>query len=135
MKFPYIQYDIAHTLRPIIPIRVELDGQSLRYDVLVDSGADMNIFDWDVARTLGIHVESGDPANLYGVTGISQEFYIHDVVLRVGRYRIPTKAGFAKLPNHGYGVVGQRGFFDQFKVTFDLPDEELEITSHRRAAR
>ncbi len=131
MKFPYIQYANAPVPRPIIPIVVELDGQSLSYDVLVDSGSDLNIFDWDIAHTLGIDVEAGDAAYFVGATGVAESLFIHDVVLRMGQYRISTRAGFARLTEESYGIVGQRGFFDQFKITFDLSREQLEITGHR----
>jgi hypothetical protein len=133
LKFPYVIYDLAPSPRPVIPVRVEIDGQSLRYDVLVDSGADMNVFDVGIAHALDIDPETGERASFYGVTGVVQDFFIHKVVLQVGKHRISTTAGFAELPGRAYGVVGQRGFFDQFKVTFNLREEELELIGYPKA--
>lgn len=31
------------------------------------------------------------------------------------------------VPAEGYGVLGQVGFFDRFKVVFDLQQEEIEV--------
>ena len=134
MNFPYIQYDFAPSPRPVIPIRVELDGQSLRYSVLVDSGADMNVFDRAIAEAMGIDVESGDAASFSGVTGSSSDLYFHDVVLGVGSRQVKVRAGFTDLPGKAYGVVGQRGFFDQFIVIFDLKAEEIELIPYESPA-
>jgi hypothetical protein len=130
VKFPYVQYDFAPNPRPIIPIRVEMDGQWIRYAVLVDSGSDANIFDRVIADVLGIDVESGEAAEMTGVTGAVQPFYFHNIMLQVGTHRVAVRAGFTDLSGKAYGVVGQRGFFDQFKVTFDLSLREIELTAH-----
>jgi hypothetical protein len=34
------------------------------------------------------------------------------------------------MPPFGYGVVGQQGFFDRFRVTFDYQDAEIELTPY-----
>ena len=35
------------------------------------------------------------------------------------------------MPNMGYGVVGQKGFFDIFTVRFDLLKEEIELKERK----
>jgi len=75
----------------------------------------------------GIDVESGEAASFVGVTGVGAELYFHDVVLRVGTHQVKVRAGFTDLPGKAYGVVGHRGFFDQFMVIFDLKAEEIEL--------
>ena len=37
------------------------------------------------------------------------------------------------LSGKAYGVVGQRGFFDHFDITFRLPANEIEIVRARVA--
>jgi hypothetical protein len=46
----------------------------------------------------------------------------------VGGWDYNIKAAFLrKIGPYGYGVVGQRGFFDNFIVKFDLLKEEIEL--------
>lgn len=98
MIFPYVHYQFALTPRPVIPLRIELDDQSLRYDVLVDSGSDVNVFDAAIAEVLGIDVELGERASLSGVTGVEQDIFFHEVVLQVGSLRpLKVRAGFTDL--------------------------------------
>ncbi|MDO8259932.1 MAG: hypothetical protein Q7T50_00350 [Candidatus Magasanikbacteria bacterium] len=35
------------------------------------------------------------------------------------------------IAKHGYGVLGQKGFFDLFAVKFDLKKEQIELTPKR----
>jgi len=127
MKFRYKRYG-AEVLRPVIPIGVKYKNHSIQYEVLVDSGADFCIFDAQVGEELGIDIKSGEKSVVSGITGIKEFYYIHTVALTVGGWDYDVKVGF--LPNiaHlGYGVVGQRGFFDIFTVKFDLAKEEIEL--------
>jgi len=128
MKFQYKK--INGFLRPVIPIEMQYNGQRLRYEVLVDSGADMNIVPSDLGDALGINVGSGRKENVGGITpGVRSPYYVHAVTIRVGGYAYTDiDVGFMpNMPEYGYGVVGQRGFFDLFKVLFDLQKEELEL--------
>ncbi|HEY4505866.1 MAG TPA: hypothetical protein VJJ24_00175 [Candidatus Paceibacterota bacterium] len=44
------------------------------------------------------------------------------------KFRYNTQIGFSyDIARHGYAVLGQRGFFDRFKVTFDYQIKSLEI--------
>ena len=126
MKFKYTRYGQG-IFRPVIPIEV-IGRQAVPYEVLVDSGADINIFDAEIGTLAGIDVQAGEPSTLVGATGVEEIFYLHTVDLLIGDVKFRTTVGF--LPNmtrNGYGVVGQRGFFDKFIVKFDLLKEEVEL--------
>ncbi len=128
MKFKYKKYSPI-ILRPVIPITLEYKGVAVDYEVLVDSGADGNILDAEIADLLGIDLETGDKAQVSGITGISEPYYIHKINLIVGGHKFQDiRIGFLKkIGQYGYGVVGQKGFFDLFKVKFELLKEEIEI--------
>ncbi len=130
MKFKYTRYG-RNMLRPIIPVEV-VGRQAVPYEVLVDSGADISIFDVEIGTLAGIDVEAGQPSTLVGATGIEEVFYLHTVGLKIGDAVFRAPVGF--LPNmtkNGYGVVGQRGFFDKFIVKFDLLKEEVELKERK----
>ncbi len=127
MKFHYKKF--GKFLRPVIPIKIKYKDRSVNYMVLVDSGADLCIFDAEIGRLIGIDVESGIRDVVTGIGGQTITQYIHHVTVEVGGHPYTIEAGF--LPrvagNFNYGVVGQKGFFDTFIVKFDLEKEEIEL--------
>lgn len=129
MKFSYKKYG-PEIIRPVIAIGVGYGDKAVRYEVLVDSGADICIFDAEIGEILGIDVESGEPQLVSGITGAHQPYYVHDVSLVVGGWKHEIKAGFMpRLGADNYGVVGQIGFFDRHAVKFEYGKEELELKS------
>ena len=132
MKFKYKNYGLGF-LRPVIPIEIIYKDLSVPYEVLIDSGADFCIFDAQIGEILGIDIKSGEKQEVWGITGVGEPYYVHPVTIKVGGWSFKIKAGFlpgiAKL---GYGIVGQRGFFDLFIVKFDLLKEEIELKQKRR---
>lgn len=116
-------------LRPIIPIKISYNGFNARYAALIDSGADFCIFDAEVGEYLGINVRSGSKEVFGGVQekGGAVAFF-HEITLSVGGYDVKTLAGFSyDIAKYGYGLLGQKGFFDIFVVKFDLMEKEIEL--------
>jgi len=131
MKFPYKKYGLE-ILRPVILIEVASKNLSVPYEVLVDSGADFCIFDAQIGDILGIDVEKGEKNEVSGITGINAPIYFHDITMKVGGWPFKIRAAFLRdIGKLGYGVVGQKGFFDIFIVKFDLVKEEIEIKERK----
>jgi len=131
MKFKYKRYS-REIIRPVIPIEISHNGNVIAYEALVDSGADMCIFDAQLGEALGLNVYDGEENKVYGITGTLENYYIHPVTINIGGYKFNIKAGF--LPNiarMAYGIVGQKGFFDLFIVKFDYKKEEIELKSRK----
>lgn len=120
-------------LKPIIPLELTWKGRSLRYDALIDSGADFCIFDAEIAEYLGIEVKTGEALVFGGIQEVDSKAataYMHHVQLAVGGHPFTTSIGFSyDIADQGFGVLGQKGFFDYFKVTFNLPKEVVELKS------
>lgn len=137
MKFKYhkvllperLDYFGWSILKPIIPVGVVANGKELNYAALIDSGADFCIFDADIGEYLGLDVESGEYIEFGGVQGDgSAKAFLHHVTLNVGGFIYKTKIGFSyDIARHGFGILGQKGFFDAFAVKFDLKKEEIEL--------
>lgn len=101
----------------------------MRYAALIDSGADFCIFDGEVGEQLGINVRLG-PREIFG--GIQErggaEAFLHEVVLNIGGRNYRTTVGFSyDIAKHGFGILGQKGFFDLFSIKFDLVKEDIEL--------
>ena len=130
MKFNYKKY-YGQVLRPVIPIKLSNKDLEIGYEVLVDSGADLCIFDAQIGEIIGIDIKKGKPKEVFGVGGKASLYYLHKVTIEVGGYPYKIEAGF--MPNVAgnvmpYGLVGQKGFFDIFVVKFDLLKERVELT-------
>ena len=128
MKFRYARY--GSVVRPVMPIKVKYGGNEIGYQVLVDSGADLCLFDEEIGQALGMDVRRGKPHEVFGVGGKASLYYLHKVKIEVGGWEYEIDAGFMTsvagriMP---YGIVGQKGFFDIFVVKFDLLKEEIEL--------
>jgi hypothetical protein len=132
MKFNYKSFgknrDGEQVIRPIIPIKLKGGDKEFQYDVLVDSGADVCIFDSEIAELIGINVTSGRVDTFGGVTGVSKASYIHEVEMEVGGWPYKAEVSFAPgISRFGHGIVGQKGFFEFFKVGFDYTASEIEV--------
>lgn len=127
MKFKYKKYEPT-VLRPVIPIEVSYNDISVPYEVLVDSGADLCIFDAQIAEILRIDLKKGEERRVSGITGVDESYFLHKVAISVGGWEYQIEVGFLpQMGSFGYGVVGQKGFFDIFVVKFDLIKEEIEL--------
>ncbi len=111
------------------PIGIIADKEKLDYAALIDSGADFCIFAVELAEYLGIDVRSGRKEFFGGVQNVSPSAgYLHEVTLNVGGWDFKTTVGFSyDIAKDGYGILGQKGFFDIFSVKFDYQKEEIEL--------
>ena len=129
MKFNYKKYG-TNILRPVIELKVKHNSKVLRYHTLVDSGADFCLFHAEIAEALGIDIRKGKMGLVTGIGGKESQYFLHKVMIEVGGWEHLVEVGF--LPTIGgrsapYGILGQDGFFENFKVTFDREKEEIEI--------
>ena len=130
MIFPYVRY--GHEIRPVIPISIKILGSEIEYEhnVLVDSGADICVFSYEVAEDLGITPSMGVSCEPIRLGGRESECFIYPISFRVGGWshsaevRFFSKKSDRKMP---YGIVGQSGFFQYFKIKFDRAKEFIEI--------
>lgn len=115
-------------LRPIIPIILRVGDKKVGYKALADSGADYNIFHGELAEVLGLDVKTGKKENFGGISGGQLIAYFHPVSAEIGGWEYKLYCGFSyDIPSFGYGVLGQKGFFDIFVVKFDLLRGEIEL--------
>lgn len=142
MKFKYYKFPFPQKseifgnaiLKPIIPIRISYGNNSLKYSALIDSGADFCIFHSQIGEYFGLDIKSGPKDSFSGITpGITMaEVYFHEITLNVGGWDYKTIVGFSEgIADFGYGLLGQKGFFDIFVVKFDLIKEEVELKDRK----
>lgn len=60
------------------------------------------------------------------------EVFLHKATINVGGWDYKTTIGFSyDIARHGFGILGQKGFFDIFVVKFDLLKEEVELIQRK----
>lgn len=129
-KFGYIKAGLW--LRPIIPITLKFKKIEFKYLALLDSGADFNIFHGEIARILKIDL--GNMKNSVGFTGIKQgaegKGYFMSIDVGVNNQFKNTPVVFSNdISDNGYGILGQQGFFNNYKILFDYAEKEIYIES------
>jgi hypothetical protein len=135
MQFLYKKFkltDGTELLKPIIPIGLLLNDKLIRYEALIDSGADFNIFNAEIGELLGINIRSGKKVKFSGIAGEPFEVYLHNLTLEVGGWQYKIVAGFSyQISPYGFGILGQKGFFDLFRIKFIFSRGIIEITPER----
>lgn len=137
MKFNYLKFPLSHKselfgsyiLKPIIPIKISYKENSLKYGALIDSGADFCIFDAEIGEYIGIDIKSGVKEIFGGVQELGKaEAFLHKINLNIGGWDYKATVGFSyDIAKHGFGILGQKGFFDLFSIKFDFMKAEIEL--------
>jgi len=116
--------------RPVVPIALINGSQRIRNLALIDSGVDYCIFHAEIGEQIGLDIESDKRLSFFGTGGQEQSAFFHDVKLEVGGHEISCFAGFSReLESLPYGILGQIGFFNKFKITFDYEKGKIELQS------
>lgn len=146
MRFEYKRYRRergADIERPVIEIVLrnvrDLATPAIAYEALLDSGSDRNIFPAEIAELLGIELAETEVVQRVGgvVAGEHRPVYFHSVEIEVGGLGGPvvtTSVGFMpQFSKAGYGLLGRKGFFDQFTfIKFRDAEGVLEFGKKRR---
>lgn len=135
MKFSYTKFPIISSItgedeiiyRPIIPMDIGYHSLWLsdifegEVEALLDSGADRNVAPMELAELLEVDMASAIPEQTKGVEGGLVTVYYAPISLRVGEHIFESIMGFGEtIP---LVLLGGKGFFDGWKVTFDYPEE------------
>jgi hypothetical protein len=133
MKFEFLEIpsrdpNKPSARRPYIPIRI-LHGNNFQDLIcLVDSGADLCLFPAKIGEILGIEVESGRKERIGGIAETPIVAYVHSVRLIVrGLSGVDVEAGFTESRGIRTGILGQRGFFDKYRITFQRSRNWVDI--------
>ena len=114
--------------RPIV--EVELFGMkgSLRELALIDSGADRSMLNKDTAEILGIDLTHATTRRTIGITGMTSVYLTEvEIKLEGSRAKITLPVGFIDSPYVSV-LLGQQGFFDLHRITFEKDHQMFEIT-------
>ena len=121
--FKHQHSDGTYSKLPIVPVRVACNKRHQWIWALLDSGADISLFNASIARILGVSPELGTLLPLLGVLEQAEiRSYVHQVNLAVkGLGSVDTIAAFTKDENYPHlAILGRRGFFENFRIEFEF---------------
>lgn len=120
---------IGNFWRPIIPITLKHNKKGLNYVALLDSGADFNIFHSELAEVLEIDLTKLPKISFSGINkGVHGIMQMAVIEIGINDYTFNTPVHFSsEISPDGYGIVGQQGFFDKFKVLFNFEAKKIEL--------
>lgn len=98
---------------------------------LIDSGAALSLLNRQYAKRLGINIKSGKRTDMGGVGG-DFHVYEHDITVRILGIRqvLDIRCGIAANIDTPT-VLGQPGFFEAFKITFERYNKTFSVTAKR----
>ncbi len=128
LTFDYLKTGLWY--RPIIPVTFKCNKTEFNYLALIDSGSDFNILHADIAKILKIDLSKlKNPVNFNGINGKGVGYFT-TIDIGVGNNFINTPVVFSNdISNNGYGILGQQGFFNKYKIEFDYLKRKISLTS------
>jgi len=96
---------------------------------LVDSGAEDCLFHASLAKLLGVDLKSGPKKEFSGIAkGHPIDGYLHTIELQVYGMTERVKMDVYFTEAEGvHALLGQTGFFENFKVTFERYKGQFEV--------
>ncbi len=127
MKFDYVKIT-SQIARPLILVKISFGDKFLLTEALIDSGSDYCVFPVEAARALDIPLERAKATHLTGFLEGKANLFLYPVKLTIGNYSFEVVVGFAHgISKYAPCTLGQKGFFDNFKVYFDKSKKIVNI--------
>lgn len=129
-NFGYVKTGIWY--RPVISVTLRYKNTEINYLALLDSGADFNIFHSDIAKLLKIDLsKQKNPLRFGGIKDKAEGIgYFFPIEIGISNEFNKTVAAFSNdISQNGYGILGQQGFFNNYKISFNYISKEISIKS------
>ena len=114
------------TYRPLLPVTLRYNKDIFPTFGLADTGADFCLFPSGIAEALGINLENCRKVDISGV-GAKIKAFISAVDLEINNKIFPTPILFSSMYKHDYPLLGQYGFFNNYKVKFDYKNKYIWV--------
>lgn len=130
-RFKYVKFGSYY--RPVIQVTLRHNGKEFKYLALIDSGADLNIFHANLASILKIDINKLKIHTFEGIKkGSSANGYLCVLEIGIKNIFFDTPVIFSDdISDNGYGILGQQGFFNHFRVKMDYRSKDIELKSHK----
>ncbi|MBI4980702.1 retropepsin-like domain-containing protein [Candidatus Woesearchaeota archaeon] len=130
MKYKYSFFD--GELLPIVPIILKGKVEEVELKAYIDTGASYCLFHADIAEIIGIKLEEGDLTEMVLGDGNIIRIYLHKVPVSIGEHKFTALVGFSKGLGIKFNIIGRKGIFDKFVISFNEKDKEIEFVPHEK---
>jgi hypothetical protein len=114
--------------RPFLVTHLKVGPNRVSCLSLLDSGADHCVFPLSFALLLGFNPVGAPQVMTGGIGSAAVPMYYWTITVHFGPAQFDVLAGFTEdMNSKGFGLLGQHGFFEHFKVQFDLPNRVFWI--------
>ncbi len=122
---------------PLVDVIISNPKNKLKvsYPAMIDSGAFINVFHYDIADTLELDLTPIKITHFGGVGNINLDlegkvYIVNLMVMQKGRnHSFESPVLFSKdIDPNGYPLLGRLGFFDQFnEISFDFNNDKFYL--------
>lgn len=127
VEFPYLKDAHGH-YAPIIYLRVWTGNRWLYLQTYVDSGASWSIFHVDVAKLVGIKLNTAKRRYVSLGNGNVIPVYLAHIKVRFAGEEFSAPVGFTDALRVGFNLLGRSGFFSRFSMCFNDRARVLTVT-------
>lgn len=121
--------------RPTIPIEIGYNGASMKFVAIVDSGSDESYIPKSIAEILGIETKGRQTT----VSTINGTVKVITTLIKITirhkseteRFTVPVDVPVEEDGTNEI-ILGRRGFFDRFDITFKENSKRIILTRSRR---
>jgi hypothetical protein len=117
----YTSLNPGEPVRPYTSARVQNGGRYFDTPVLIDSGADITVFNAQWAPVLGFTLDPAKRIPAWGVGGTADTWQFEAYLKVLGR-RFRARIGFISTVAPQFGLLGREPFFDLFRLGFAQPE-------------
>jgi hypothetical protein len=113
---------------PRIDVTLEKEGSAVTIRAVLDSGAEVCLFDEGIAQTLGIEITEGLPIPVTGIGGYTLA-YAHTLTMTVSdgvdAHSFPCRVLFKEDVRQN--LIGREDFFEIFRITFSKSEGYIAL--------
>ena len=132
-KIPSTDGYHSHFLEPIIDLKLYRGAAFIPLKGLIDTGADRTLIHTDIADGLYIDYKKGKKTSIRGISGGNIPVYMLNnlelEILGMANSKIKMSIGFTPA-SHISVLLGQWGFLENYKVSFEQKNEKFFIESY-----
>mgnify|MGYP001616252669 CR=1 FL=1 len=117
---------------PVVNIALKSKKDSIKLKAFIDTGASYCLVHADVTEILGIDLEAGEKTEMVLGDGNILTVYLHEMAVSIGEIEFNARIGFSKGLGTGFDIIGRKGIYDKFIVSFNERDKEVEFIPHEK---
>ena len=118
----------VHQWQPLYEIElISYDNRITRQEALIDSGADISCFPYELGQALGFHKYPQEmPLKAYGLGG-DVTYIQREGKIKIDGHEIHIPVAWIQEKDELELIIGRAGVFDYFDITFKQADEKIEF--------